>query len=80
MIKKTYYREGTIETSATKPEENTTYNMYYEFNERLATIPSHRILAINRGEKEELLKVKIVKPEDKIIYAISKKYKKIMNQ
>jgi len=71
-IKKIYYREGVIETTAEKPEENTTYNMYYEFQEKISTIPSHRILAINRGEKEEFLKVKITKNEDKIIYIISK--------
>ena len=47
--------------------------MYYEFSEKLNRIPSHRILAINRGEKEEFLKVKIVKPEDKIIDIINKK-------
>ncbi len=71
-IKKIYYREGVIETTAEKPEENTTYNMYYEFQEKISTIPSHRILAINRGEKEEFLKVKITKNEEKIIYIISK--------
>ena len=73
MTKKTYYREAIIETTATKPDENTTYNMYYDFKEKISAIPSHRILAINRGEKEEFLKVKIAKPEDKIIFNISRK-------
>ena len=41
--------------------------MYYDFSEKVNRIPSHRILAINRGEKEEFLKVKIEKPEDKIL-------------
>ena len=41
--------------------------MYYEFAESIRTIPSHRILAINRGEKEEFLKVKIEKPDDKVM-------------
>ena len=41
--------------------------MYYEFNELVKTLPSHRILAINRGEKEEFLKVKIEKPDDKVV-------------
>ncbi|MBR3325640.1 MAG: RNA-binding transcriptional accessory protein [Clostridia bacterium] len=72
-IKKVYYREGVIETTATTPENNSTYNMYYEFKEKLSTLPSHRILAINRGEKEEFLKIKIDKPEDKIIYNLSKR-------
>jgi len=42
-----------------KPEEKTAYNMYYEFSEKVNRILGHRILAINRGEKEELLKIKI---------------------
>ena len=68
-----------IETEATKPDENTTYNMYYQFNEKISTIPSHRILAINRGEKEEFLKVKISKPEEKILFAITRKIIKDKN-
>ena len=44
--------------------------MYYDFQEKVNRIPSHRILAINRGEKEEFLKVKIDKPEEKILELI----------
>ena len=72
-IKSIYYREGTIETTATKKDEKSPYEMYYEFSEKISTIPSHRILAINRGEKEEFLKVKLIKNRDKIIDLISKK-------
>ena len=46
--------------------------MYYDYKEKLNQIPSHRILAINRGEKEEALKVKLDKPEEKIIEHIEK--------
>ena len=46
--------------------------MYYEFSEKVKTIPSHRILAINRGEKEKLLKVKITKPEEKVLADLEK--------
>ena len=67
-IKGICYREGIMKVTGTKPEENSSYNMYYDFNEKINRLPSHRILAINRGEKEEFLKVKIDKPEDKIIY------------
>ena len=67
-IKGICYREGIMNVIGTKPEENSSYNMYYDFNEKINRLPSHRILAINRGEKEEFLKVKIDKPEDKIIY------------
>ncbi len=70
-IKKIYYKFGVLETSANK-EEKSAYEMYYSFSEKISTIPSHRILAINRGEKEEFLKVKLVKPEDKILEIIQK--------
>ena len=65
-IKNVCYREATLQTSASKQEEKSTYEMYYEFSEKVNRIPSHRILAINRGEKEKFLKVEIVKPEQKI--------------
>ncbi len=71
-IKSACYREAQIETKASKKDEKSNYEMYYDFSEEIKKIPSHRILAINRGEKEEALKVKIVKPEDKIIYYIEK--------
>ena len=66
-IKGICYREAIINVKASKPEEKSSYDMYYDFNESIKRLPSHRILAINRGEKEEFLKVKIDKPEDKII-------------
>jgi len=66
-IKRICYREGIIVTKAAKPEEKSSYEMYYEFSENINHLPSHRILAINRGEKEEFLKVKIDKPEEKIL-------------
>ncbi len=71
-IKRICYREAVIETKAAKPEEKSSYEMYYEFTENINRLPSHRILAINRGEKEEFLKVKINKPEDKIINFIER--------
>ena len=71
-IKRLCYREGLIVTKATKPEEKSNYEMYYEYSEAIKYIPSHRILAINRGEKEEFLKVKLEKPEDKILIFIEK--------
>ena len=70
-IKNACYREALIETKASK-EEKSNYEMYYDFSEEIKKIPSHRILAINRGEKEEFLKVKISKPEEKILYHIEK--------
>ena len=71
-IKGICYREAVINVKATKPEEKSSYDMYYDFNESINRLPSHRILAINRGEKEDFLKVKIDKPEDKIIDLIQR--------
>ena len=64
-------REGTIETNG-ESEETTPYEMYYEYSEEVKKIPPHRILAINRGEKEKVLSVKIVINEDKVINYLEK--------
>ncbi len=72
QIKRICYREATIQTKATKPEEKSNYEMYYDYQEAIKYIPSHRILAINRGEKEDFLKVKIEKPEEKILAYIER--------
>ncbi len=72
LIKQIVYSKGIIKTTATKPEEKSAYEMYYDYSENVNKIPSHRILAINRGEKEEFLKVKIEKEEDKILEKIEK--------
>ena len=72
QIKRLCYREAVIETKASKPEEKSNYEMYYDYQEQVKYIPSHRILAINRGEKEDFLKVKIEKPEDKILIYIER--------
>lgn len=70
-IKRLCYREGLIVTKGDE-EVKSSYEMYYDFTEKVSRIPSHRILAINRGEKEEFLKVKIEKPEDQIIAYIER--------
>ena len=72
IIKKIVYTEGMLETKASKPDERSAYEMYYEFSEKVNKLPSHRILAINRGEKEDFLKVKIEKNEEKILEIIQK--------
>lgn len=70
LIKQIIYSKGVIKTVATKPEEKSAYEMYYDFSENVNKLPSHRILAINRGEKEEFLKVKIEKEEEIILEKI----------
>ena len=72
QIKRLTYKDGIIETKAAKEDEKSNYEMYYDFSEKVNRIPSHRILAINRGEKEEFLKVKITKPEEKILEIMEK--------
>ena len=71
-IRKIIYRDGIIVTKATK-DEKSVYEMYYDYEEAVKRIPSHRILAINRGEKEEFLKVKIDGTDDKIIEYLEKR-------
>ena len=71
-IKKSYYRDGVIQTSAVDKEAKSPYEIYYDFTETIKTLPSHRILAINRGEKEKFLKVKLVKNEQYILNLLEK--------
>ena len=65
-IRKIIYDKGVIATRASK-DEKSVYEMYYDYNEAVKKIPSHRILAINRGEKEDFLKVKIEETDDAIL-------------
>ena len=71
-IRKIIYREGVIVTKAAK-DEKSVYEMYYDYTEAVNRIPSHRILAINRGEKEDFLKVKIDGTDEKAIDYLEKK-------
>ena len=57
---------GIIRTEAVDSEEKTVYEMYYDHSEGIDKIPNHRILAINRGEKEKKLKVKVVTDAEKM--------------
>ena len=58
-IREKTFAEAVIATEATDPEEKTVYEMYYDHQEALSKIPNHRVLAMNRGEKEKKLKVKV---------------------
>lgn len=59
--------KGRIVSTAKNPEEESVYEMYYEFEEAAAKIAGHRILALNRGEKEKILTVKVEAPEEEIL-------------
>ncbi|HHU18215.1 MAG TPA: RNA-binding transcriptional accessory protein [Clostridiales bacterium] len=58
---------GKITSEASDPSESSIYDMYYEFSESISKIPDHRVLAINRGEREKKLKVKVVAPVEEIL-------------
>ncbi|MFR9011639.1 MAG: Tex family protein [Anaerovoracaceae bacterium] len=60
------YQTGLISTEAVDPEEKTVYDMYYGKTEAISKIPNHRVLAVNRGEKEKKLKVKVTADQESI--------------
>ncbi len=75
-IREIYIADGIITSEAVDEEEKTVYEMYYKFEEAVNKIANHRILAINRGEKEKKLKVKLNTPDEKIVnYLKSKEIK-----
>ena len=65
-------KKGTLVSAAKKPEESTVYDMYYEYEEPVSKVAGHRVLAINRGEKEKILTVKISAPEEDILRYLKK--------
>lgn len=72
-IRKCTWDYGKIVSSAKKPEESSVFDMYYEFEEPIKKIAGYRILAINRGEKEGILQVKIEPDQTKIASYLAKK-------
>lgn len=73
------WKEGLVVTKLRKglaDGETTPYEMYYDYQEAVRRIPPHRILAINRGEKDEVLSVKIEQPEEPVLAAIRRQYER----
>ena len=66
-IRERTFRKGMLVSTAKKPEEMSVYEKYYEYEERVEKMPGHRVLAINRGEKEKFLGVKIEAPTEEIL-------------
>ncbi|MDO4519149.1 MAG: Tex family protein [Eubacteriales bacterium] len=60
-------KNGNVSSTAKNPEEQSVYEMYYEFEEPIKKLAGHRILALNRGEKEKILTVKVNAPEEDIL-------------
>lgn len=71
-VRDKYYKHGLIETEAVDSEEKTVYDMYYGKHEAICKIPNHRVLAVNRGEKEGKLKVKVSIDTDSILRLLEK--------
>ncbi len=82
-IREETFKRGSInsELKAAEKDEKSVYEMYYEFNEAIRSMVSHRILALNRGEKEEVLQVTIEPPAEKIHdYLVKKVIKRDANE
>ena len=75
-IRKIYNKSGLISTVAKEEDAESVYQMYYEYSEPVHKIPSHRILAINRGEKEDMLKVSVVIDEESCLRVLEEEYLK----
>ncbi len=72
-IRRTTMKKGKVISAAKDPEKESVYEMYYEFEEPAARLAGHRILALNRGEKEKFLTVKVEAPEDEILSYLERK-------
>ncbi len=77
-IREYSYEKGVLESTVKKQEldEEGKYELYYEYKEAARKLPPHRVLAINRGEKEEILSVKLVLEEEKVYGIIKKRVQK----
>lgn len=73
IIRKLTYNEGLIVTKATDETAESVFEMYYDYSEPVKKLPGHRILAINRGENEKVLSVKIEAPVENILKQIESK-------
>ena len=72
-IRRTTMKKGKVVSAAKDPDAESVYEMYYDFEEPVSKLAGHRILALNRGEKEKILTVKVEAPEEEIIAWLEKK-------
>ena len=72
-IRRVTMKKGKVISVAKDPEAESVYEMYYEFEEPVSKLAGHRILALNRGEKEKFLNVKVEAPEEEILTYLEKK-------
>ncbi len=71
-IRQATFEEGLVTSAAKDEKAESVYEMYYSFEEKLDKIPGHRILALNRGEAEKILTVKVTAPEERILRFLAK--------
>ena len=67
------FKKGTLVSTAKDEKAESVYEMYYDFTEAVSKVAGHRVLALNRGEKEKFLSVKIEAPEEEILRYLEKK-------
>lgn len=72
-IRKVTFEQGTIQSAAKDESAESVYEMYYQYEEQVKRCAGHRVLALNRGEKEKILNVKIAAPEEEILRYLEKK-------
>ena len=72
-IRRMTLKKGKVVSAAKDPEAESVYEMYYEFEEPVSRLAGHRVLALNRGEKEKVLTVKIEAPEEDILAYLERK-------
>lgn len=73
-IRKMYLSHGKMESVAIDDKAESVFEMYYEYTEPVSKVANHRILALNRGENEKILRVKITTPDDQIVEQIKKRF------
>ncbi|MBR3518130.1 MAG: RNA-binding transcriptional accessory protein [Lachnospiraceae bacterium] len=71
-IRKLTWQEGTIKSTTKDKEAESVYEMYYDFSEPIRKLVGHRVLALNRGEAEKVLQVKVEAPEEEILHYLAK--------
>ncbi|ACV62624.1 RNA binding S1 domain protein [Desulfofarcimen acetoxidans DSM 771] len=75
-VRRYIFRNGLLVTEAKEKETRSVYEMYYEYSEAVRTVAPHRTLAVNRGEKEGILKVRIEVPEEEIYGYLNRRWLK----
>lgn len=73
LVRERLFSKSTITTEAVDEEDKSVYEMYYEYTEKASTLPNHRVLAINRAEKEKFIKVKLDSLDADIVRSLKRK-------